>query len=950
MYLRFFGINYCFCRTNSLTFPKKRLFVSPKFGCMVYPPYICNIKSGRDSIMNKRTIYASLFVIVTLLISTLTAHADIVKGRVVDAETKEPLPEAQIAFVQNNDHGWWTFRLTVDSVGCFNFFASGRGSIEVSMLGYYSKSKPVLAFSDSRKDTLEIGDIELKMSAQMLKMVEVTGRARRFTVRGDTIIFHPEAFHLQEGARLDELIKQLPGVQADDKGNLSWNGKPIRITMDGESLFGGDDLVKQLPAEAVDKIKAYNKRSEFSERTGKDDGGEDMVLDLSIKPGFLDRWYGDIKAGYQTPKYYEGELSMNRLSKTDPMMIFADANNVDKRHDRGMTSGMTSWGNGFGQEQGASAGYQHNWQRKEGTHDLKSNYSFSGGLAHRDNRRTSGQLTENYFPNTAAMRSTSEDYQRTHRLEPRLNANLRWVRDSLNTFTLSVGAQYRSSRSKNRQTTEQEEALGSDYVPTLSQLTATHTDGHETSLNTNAGWEHYVKDGSLGASLRLNYQEGKTNGETERTITALNNKYTSSQLIQTYTSPSSQFSTYAEAHHSRWLTKIWMMQLQYSFTYNRNRNDQDFMTNGEADAANSYLNHYTRHQHSLQLSQTINLTPIQLMPKISARWQSESQDYQRGLLDTAAVRRQFFVDPSLKVTWKLTKTAGFELNYSFNTRQPDIIQTIGYRDLTDPLFINEGNPDLKDTHTHDVKLTYNMVIARSQTSLSTSIGFSGYDRETITALSYDPTTAVYESRPENIRGTRSWNFQLNLDQSLGDLFRLQNDFRMYGNQRYGFLTLLPTQSERIENRQSSFNPREKLTLAVDYNWLKASVFTEINANRLRYTASPEQNTTQWNNNFGMRAEITYGNFVFSSNITERTSRGYTIDSMNRDILRWDGSIVWKILKNKARLTLEFNDILNSEDGRWSQQTAYQQTTSWSDFRHHYVGIAFTYHLDAKKKD
>ena len=888
-----------------------------------------------------------------------TAHADIVKGRVIDAETKEPLPEAQIQYSQNHgDHGWWIMHVSTDSIGCFKFTASGRGSIEVSMLGYYSKSKPVLAFSDSRKDTLDIGDIELKMSAQMLKMVEVKGRARRFTVKGDTIVFHPEAFHLQEGARLDELIKQLPGVQVNDDGSLTWNGKPIRITMDGESLMGGNDLVKQLPAEAVEKIKAYNKQSEFSERTGKDDGSEDMVLDLSIKPGFLDRWYGDVMAGYQTKKYYEGELRMNRLSKTDPVMVFANANNIDKRWRRNMNQGTGSWGNGFGQEQGASAGYQHNWQRKEGKHDLKSNYSFTGGIAHDDDWRTSGEETENYFPNTTATRTTSENYQRNHKLEPRLNANLRWVKDSLNTFTLRAEAEHSNSRSHSRQTTEQADMFGTDYVPTLSQHNATHTNGHQTKLNTKAGWEHYVKDGALGASVTLNYQDGKTNGQTERTITAHDNNNTSSQLIQTYNSPSRQFSTNAEAHLAHWLTKIWMIQAQYSFGYNRNRNDRDFLTDGVADAANSYQNLYARHEHKLRMSHTINLTPIQLMPDISVRWQRESQDYQRGMLDTAAVRHRFFIDPSLKATWKLSKTAGFELNYSFNTRKPEILQTIGYRDLTDPLFITEGNPDLRDSHIHDVKLTYNMVLARSQTSLSASVSYNQADRETTTALSYDPTTAVYVSRPENVRGSRSWNFRLNFDQGLGDYFRLISDFRMNTSQRYGYLTSIVSsslphregQGVGLMNRQSSLNPREHLSLGVDYNWLKAAVFTEINADRLRYTASPEQNTTHWNNNYGFRAEVTYGNFVFNTILTERTSRGYTISSMNRDILVWDGSVTWKILKNKARLTLEFDDILNNEDGRWSQQSAYQQTTSWSDFRHHYVGISFTYHLDAKKKD
>ena len=896
--------------------------------------------------MTKKTI-----VTVLLALVALTATADIVRGRVVDAETKEPLPEAQVKFEQRHgDYGWSIMTTKADSVGCFSLHASGRGTIEASMLGYYAKTKPVLAFSDSSKDTLDIGDIELKMSPQMLKMVEVTGRARRFTVKGDTIVFHPEAFHLQEGARLDELIQQLPGVQVNDDGTLSWNGKPIRITMDGESLMGGDDLVKQLPAEAVENIKAYNKASEFSERTGKDDGTQDMVLDLTIKPGFLDRWYGDVKAGYQSPEYYEGELSMNRLSKTDPVMVFANANNVDKRIRKNMNGWSSSWSNGYGQEQGTTAGYQHKWNKKEGTQEMKSQYSFTGGVAHDDSRRTSGEETETYFPNTAATRSTSQNYSRTHKLEPRLNASLRWAKDSLNTFSLSADASHTQNRSDSRQTTEQEDMLGSDYVPTLSQYNTTHTDGRQTALGVNVGWEHYIKDGALGASVTLNYRDGKSDGLTNRTITAHNQTYTSSQFVQTYTSPSSQFTTYAETHYGYWLTKIWRIMAQYSLTYNHNRNNQDFLTNGVTDAANSFKNLYSCNAHSLQVGQTINLTPVQLMPTISARWQRESQDYQRGMLDTTAVRHRFFIDPSLRATWKLSKTVGFELNYSFGTRKPDILQTIGYRDLTDPLFITEGNPDLKDTHAHDVKLTYNMVLARSQTSFSASVSHNRNDHETTTALSYDPTTAVYVSRPENVRGSRSWNFTLNFDQALGDYFRLQSDFRMNTSLRYGFLTLLPTQSERTENRQGSMNPREKLTISLDYNWLKASVFTEINADRLRYSASPEQNTTHWNNNYGLRAEVTYGNFVFNSSLTERTSRGYTIGSMNRDILAWDGSITWKILKNKARLTLEFNDILNNEDGRWSQQSAYQQTTSWSDFRHHYVGINFTYHLDAKKKD
>ena len=817
------------------------------------------------------------------------------------------------------------------------------------MLGYYSKSKTVLALSDSRKDTLDIGTIELKMSPQMLKMVEVTGHARRFTVRGDTIVFNPEAFHLQEGARLDELIRKLPGVEVDNQGRMSWNGKPIRLTMDGESMLGGDQLMKQLPAEAMQDIKAYNKASEFSERTGHDDGTQDMVLDLTIKPGFLDRWYGDVKAGYQTPEYYEGELTMNRLSKTDPVMVFANANNIDKTIRKTMNGWSSGWGDGYGQEQGGAAGYQHKWNVKQGTQEMKSQYSITGGLSHDDKWGTSYTETENYLPNTAAMRSNGETYYRNHKLNSRLNADLRWARDSLNTFFLSASVEHNKTREERRERRE-EEMNASGYIPTLSQYVESHSDGHGTTINTRAGWEHYVKDGSLGASIQLNYSDGKSNSWTNRTVTSHIASLNSSQLSQFSTTPTSNFNTEAEAHHARWLTKKWMMQIQYSYKHSHDKNDRDFMTDGSADAANSYRNHYTNNSHSLQMGSTFNLAPLQFMPSVTARWQRESQDYQRAKLDTAAVRHTLLIDPSLRATLKLSKTVGFELNYGFSTSKPIILQTLGYRDLTDPLFITEGNPMLKDTHSHNVKLSYNMVLARSQTSLSTSIEYKANDRDRVTALSYNPTTAVYVSRPENVRGSRTWEFRLDIDQALGELFRIENEFRLNAGQHYGYLTLLPTQAERTLNRESDFHPNERITLSFDKDWLKASMFAKIDANRLRFSASPEQNTTLWGNNFGLQAEATVGKFVFETNLTEYTRRGYATQSMNRDMLLWNAAVTWKILKNKANLKLEFEDILNKQDNFWSNLSAYQRTTSWNDFRHHYINISFTYHLDAKKKD
>ena len=901
--------------------------------------------------MNKQAIITLLLVLIAMFVCNSVANADIIRGRVVDSETKEALPEASVKMTQKfGDNGTITTTTKADSLGVFHIHADGKCSIEVSMLGYYSKTKTVLVFGDSRKDTLDIGTIELKMSPQMLKMVEVTGRARRFTVRGDTIVFHPEAFHLQEGARLDELIRQLPGVEVDNQGKMSWNGKPIRLTMDGEGMMGGDQLIRQLPAEAVKDMKAYNKASEFSERTGKDDGTQDMVLDLTIKPGFLDRWYGDVSVGYQTPKYYEGELSMNRLSKTDPMMVFANTNNIEKTLRKSMNGWSGSWGDGYGQEQGIAAGYQHKWKKKEGTQEMKSQYTFTGNVAHDDNWNTSHAETENYLPNTAAMRSTSEQYHRNHELSPTLNADLHWATDSLNSFTIRASVEHHDKRSHRRQTVEQEELNTSGYLPTLSQHVNKHGNGRTTSLSTTAMWDHYIKDGGLNGSVSLDYSDSKANNWTDRNVISHIASLASSKLNQSSTSPNSSLSTEAQCLFSKWLTKYWLMKAQYIFHYQRDRKDCDFMTDGIADAANSYRDRSTNHAHSLRVGSTFNFKPFQIIPNITAKWQHESQDYQRGLLDTTAVRCQLLIEPDIRTTWKLSKTIGFEFSYKYYTSRPRLLQTIGYRDLTDPLFITEGNPMLKDSHSHDFKLSYNMVLAKSQTSLSASMGYRANDRDRVTALSYNPSTAVYVSRPENVRGSRSWEFRLDIDQAIGELFRLENEFRLQTARHYGYLTLLPMQTERTLNRQTDFHPKDRLTLSFDKNWLKASVFAKIEANRLRFTASPEQNTTLWDNNFGFNAEATVGKFVFETDITETTRRGYAAQSMNRNMLLWNAAITWKILKNKARLKLEFEDILNKQDNFWSERSAYQHSTSWQDFRHHYINLSFTYHLDAKKKE
>lgn len=888
--------------------------------------------------------------IILLISSVLSVHADIISGRVIDTDTRETLPGATVKYMQQiGETSYSGSTVIADSLGRFSFNCNGRVELTVSMLGYYYKKKNVMALSDSRRDTLDIGAIELKMSSQMLQMVEVTGHARRFTMRGDTIVFNPSAFRLQQGARLDELIKQLPGVEVDDKGKLWWNGKPIRLTMDGESLFGGNDLVSQLPAEAVQNIKAYNKASELKEHTGNDDGSEDMVLDLTVKPGFLDRWYGDAMAAYRTRDHYEAEVTMNRLSKSDPVMVFGDANNVAKRHRRYQGQYSLNSGNGLGQEQGISGGYQHNWGREQGDKTLKSFYSFSVGLAHDDRWKNSGIETKNYFPGEAQSYNKTTGFDRSHSLNPTILGMMRWRPDTTNTFFLWAQLEYDNNRSVNRRETEQSVDSGDGYVPTINQQVNTLSRGHETTINTTGNWTHLFKDGSLKIAGGLTYTDSKSKQWFDRTITDYSSN-NSSALSQHAIEPSSKFRLNGSMTYQHWLTKQWMLTMDYRLDYSNNRIDREFTTNGMADATNSFNNRYHSTDHTVTAGSTINIGQVQLQPKASMTWNHEHQDYRRALLDTAAVRNRFKVEPSLKASWKMNRSMSLELTYNYRTTRPELLQTIGYRDLSDPLFITEGNPLLKDSHSHQIQLAYKAIVPSRQLSIGFNAKYTTADHNNVMALSYDPATNVYTSRPETVAGNRVWEVNLNYDHGLGNYFRLQNDLKVMGGLYYGYLTLLPIHEERILNRQTSVHPKDKLTVSFDHNWIKASVFAELNADRLRFSQSASQNTTLWDNNFGMEYEANYRNFVFTTGLTEYMRRGYISSGMNRNSLLWGASITWKILKNKGNVRLFAEDILNQDDWRWSSQTAYQQTNEWQDTLHHYIGISFTYHLDAKKKD
>ena len=87
---------------------------------------------------------------------------------------------------------------------------------------------------------------------------------------------------------LEDLLKKMPGVEVDSEGKITVNGKEIKkVLIDGKEFFSDDPKVasKNLPSKMIDKVQVLDKLSDMAKMTGFDDGEEETVINLTVKPG-----------------------------------------------------------------------------------------------------------------------------------------------------------------------------------------------------------------------------------------------------------------------------------------------------------------------------------------------------------------------------------------------------------------------------------------------------------------------------------------------------------------------------------------------------------------------------------------------------------------------------------------------------------------------------------------
>ena len=327
----------------------------------------------------------------------------------------------------------------------------------------------------------------------------------------------------------------------------------------------------------------------------------------------------------------------------------------------------------------------------------------------------------------------------------------------------------------------------------------------------------------------------------------------------------------------------------------------------------------------------------------------EQSDYRRGSLDTLARRDLLLVTPKLDLTYRLQKQTRLNSYIAYTSNRPDLIDCIGYRDDTNPLYVTMGNPDLKTSHTLSASVGLSSMLTHANQVLNFSVDYSKDYDPIGTILHYNSRTGAYLAQNQNVRGGERWGASLSYERDLGSGFHIRNSLSESYGQSYGIMTLMDDATGITYNRQRSSDLSERLNL--QYSNGPFFLFLGQNFDWHRYTYSdptqPRQNIYNYRAAFTFSYKLKTWEFQFIPDFF--LDRGYMSDAMNTNRFLLNARVSYRFLKNKASLILYTKDLLNRSTNNYSDVTATSRTEGGSSFLHHYVSLTFNYKFDAKKK-
>ena len=748
--------------------------------------------------MSKKGIY----LILLLIFQTISLHAQSfhVRGVVRDSLSGTPIAYASVGLLRVDS----TLVSAVSTGEKGSFHIQGRipGNylLKVSFMGYHPFFRKIEL--TAKQTQLNLDTIRLTTNDQLLGEAIIKTVLAKVEQKEDTTVFNAGAYRVPKGATLEALVKQLPGVEVADDGSITWKGKKIsELLVNGKDFFKGDNQVamKNLPSDLVSKIKAYDKKSDYTEQTGIDDGEEKVVLDITTKSKLDHSWISNLDLAYGTEDRYSADFFVSRFSDRSRLSAYVSMGNVDKYHYGGGGGGLSSnksggldfsWGNGKDRKEAG---------KFEVGGSLYYGYTGTDVLSTSSSETFLSSGNSSSFSNSMNRNSYSSAYLGT-------NFRMEWNPDTVTSIRFRPSFSHNSGDNEGESRTATfnddpysvegiQNPLDSIFSPIInSELLkkAVNRNSHQSlgdnqsnnlSLDLNVLRRLNSKGRNVSFRARGSFRQSESNAYSVSDIyyfAGADRKF----LNQYSNTPSKNWDYNLRLGYAEPIAKNWVAELRYAFGFKYSDTDKSrynldklggrwgdplaFPGIGslpsEADSLamvrdllNSQYATYKYYDHMVDLSLHYKTEKIRMNLAVELNPEKTQMAYNRPgqHIDTLISRKVIQVIPDARLRYRLTDKKSVELRYRGQASQPSMTQLLAVVDNSNPLSVSMGNPGLKPSWSNSLSLNYNGYNMKHQSGVYAGADYNQTGRSVSNLMVYDETTGVRYMRPENING--NWN-------------------------------------------------------------------------------------------------------------------------------------------------------------------------------------------------
>ncbi|MBB5637557.1 hypothetical protein HDE68_003472 [Pedobacter cryoconitis] len=864
-----------------------------------------------------------------------------INGTVADHAAGTNLHYATVSVLRTKDSTLVKFTRAAEN-GIFNISGLQKGKLFllVTYPGYADYVEPFVL--DSTKNSIDFGKIKLTLKATLLADVIIKGKAAAIKIKGDTTEFNASAYQIQPNSKVEDLLKQLPGIQIDKDGKITAQGQKVnKVLVDGEEFFGDDPtlVTKNIRGDMVDKVQLYDKKSDQAAFTGIDDGKKEKTINIKLKDDKKNGYFGKLDLGGATDKFYQAQGMFNAFKGKQKFSAYGTLGNNGKLglgwqdnskygsgndmqfQDGGISittdgnDALDSYngkynGEGIPVARTGGAHYDSKWNSDK--ESINANYKI-GSLSVDGTKNT---LSQNNLP-TGIINSNSDENFNNYLFKQKLDATYQIKIDSTSTLKVAADGTAKNSNTQNNYTGS---STANDLLLNKSSRKISN-DSHDKIFNTSLFWTKKLKKKGRTLSLNINQSinESKSNGFLKSENDFFNTKgiKDSSQIIdqfKTNTIKSSVFST--NLAYTEPLSKTLTIVVNYGFgTSNSSADRKSF--NQSPDGKYSYLdtlysNNYKLDQVSNIAGAIFNYRKDKSIINFGTKIANISFDQKNEINNTSYKRNFINWNPQASYQYKFSQQKVFYIAYTGNTTQPNIDQIQPVLINTDPLNIKIGNPDLKSSFNNRIDINYNSYKVLSGQSIYVGGAYNFTSNAIINSVDTDPAgKSTYKSTNLSDKQTSNYYLYAGISQKLKfrDLYTGMN-LNSNGNTYYSYIngSLNKTQSNSYSAQLSISKYQEKkfegrLSFGPTYTTSQSSLQKSTN-----------------DNGWGLNGESYFtvylpGKFEIGSDASYEY-RGKTKSfSSDFNLLLLNARISRKFLKSEnLKFSLSANDLLNQNVG------------------------------------